>query len=368
MDNRLIEILHKDLINFHQVLQKDLERTDSFVTSGWSLRTDLLRAMCKKPEASFSEYSNKVPEYGNVFSELKKNRLGYVNDRQQIVKKIDVVSLEIMKFIVGCQDNIQAGWDNIAKIIFSKTFYVRRIEGKLLLIYLTDFTKWDNSYKSNLLIRKNIKEIKKTISFIASHGSYQICTNVAKRIATRIGEEYGVTKKRSRADLAKSALEDLESSNEIEDYKTATLILQKELEIYKEDTEAEIKAKIDNFKIAFFSKMNSPQLSFLLDTVYDLTSQIENPNSQLNLDSSYSTKSIEILSYMFMNLLKDSDVKPIKKIGTTISITQDELEGFRINNYEDDISKKSRILANVTKSGWKYGQLIISKPEIIIIG
>jgi len=366
MQVEFLDVIFQELEKSELYLEKELDQEGSSKARIREKNFDFLTLLLEHPEFSPREYEKRIEDYAAVPKELRWNNLSYPKERKRLADIMKSISNETARLITQNAPDPFPSYDSVAKIILSKYFSRRRLEGKIYLIALFSCADWAT------IQNEEIQKIKKSLEILARKGSYKLCREVARRIVSHIGVKYGFEKKKSRTEVMQSILEDIEGTKDIDidDYRTTLVMVRKELTDLKEDIELEINTRTSDFLTNFFITMNSARNSYLLDTIIYVSDELSDENSPIQQDFKQCKNTLEILVKIFLNFIKLNNVIPIEHVNATIEISTDQLVQYEVENFSYDdylTNREAKLLALVKTSGWKFNKVVISKPKIEII-
>lgn len=355
--------LLEELTDVESLLQQELaEEEDKILARENNYR--FLRLLIEQPELAPHEYRKSLlNKYGvsadvDVSEQLRANDLYSIGKRSRLSQIMKGIGTKTYNLIMGQSSDSPSDYDDIAKIVLSKFFRERMVEGKLFLISLTLLPAWQEV--SNSVLQSLLEKLKG----IASKGSYKLCREAARQLVYVLGIEYGLAKRRTGTERVQAVLEDIEISRDVDDLRASLLIVQRELTRLRDEFQDDVKAQNEEFIIGFFSRMNSPRYGHLLDTIAQTNALIEESQNKWSIPSEL--RVVPTVIQMFMNHLRSEGVQPIELLETLGK--PKELPKEKLSMYEfigsKDLIHQEKVTVIVKTPGWKIGETIISKPLI----
>jgi hypothetical protein len=363
----LIQLLSAELKSIESLLDSELqEESDRMAIREKNAR--LLEIMLENPELPLREVDARLSsEFGTasgaeVLVQLLESRLKDTEERVRLCRKMRSTAVSLLRLIQETSDNPAKDYDNVAWIalrhFFPQTsvFKERRFEGKLLLLALC---------RSPLTTRESTNpeaaQILSRISSVAKRGSYYLCRETARRIVFTAGQFYGLTRRRTAREKVETILQDMEISRDVDDLRATLFIVQRDLSELKDGFETELSEATLKFIHNFFSELNSPQSSHLLDTVAQ-TQHLIRQRAAEGKKLPSELKVIPMVLDLLLNALRSHGLEPIEQVGNVKKVSREALAEYEFMGSEYPTADAVRVV--VRTPGWRVGSVVISKPRV----
>jgi hypothetical protein len=358
----LHQALTRELSEFAELLQRELEE-DSEMAKARENNYRLLQLVLERPELQPREYDKMLYDlYGidrslDVHHQLRLNNLYLSEGRQRLGRIMKEISTKAYNLLTGNSVDIASEFDDIARIVRSKFFYERRVEGKSFLIALTLLPSWKNTNQSS-----DLRSLLDTLESVGKKGSYKLCRETVRRLVDVLGAEYGIEKRKTSTERVQDILEDVAVTRDVEDMRATLLIVQRESQHLKEQFEKELNNRNQEFIRNFFVRLNSVRHGELLDSIAQTDTLIQKLQKQ-GWKMEPELQAVPMIIQVFVNFLRNEGIVPIETIGEVR-----ELRGWQLANYEflGTITPKpeDQIKVMIKTPGWRLGDTVISRPRV----
>ncbi len=359
--NTLNQLLSAELENIESLLGSELqEAVDRISVREKNAR--FLEIVLESPEMSPRELNKLLSsEFGpssrvDVLQQFRDSKINTPQDRVRLVEKICATADSLLRLIEGRADDAAKDFDTVAKITLSRLFRERTIEGKLLLMAICRpqvIGKGDLSPET--------KSILSRLSKVAKQGSYKLCRETGRRLAYEVGQFYGLVRRQTHQEKVEAVLQDMVISRDVDDLLSSLFIVQKELSGLKDAFNVELEEAASNYVKNFFSGLNSPQNSHLLDTVAQ-TQQLIHERMAQGWDLPSELRVIPMVLELLLKALRHQGLEQIEQVGKIKLIPQDALSEYEFMGSQYPNTGKVQIV--VRTPGWRMGSTIIAKPRV----
>jgi molecular chaperone GrpE (heat shock protein) len=358
--NPLIQVLGAELGGIESLLDNELQEAAERIAIR-EKNARFLEIILETPEMPPRELNARLSaefgpgSRGDVLQQFRDSKINTPQERLRVVEVMRSTASSLLRMLDGTSPELSKDYDKVAKIVLSRVFKERRVEGKLLLMAICRSRNADSADsigEASLFVSR--------LGSVATQGSYKLCREAARRIVYALGQFYGLAKRQTTREKVEAILEDMEISRDVDDLRATLFIVQRELSELKDGFEAEFKDATSNYVQNFFSALNSPQSSHLLDTVAQ-TQQLIREQSSKGWDIPSELRVIPMVLDVFLNALRSYGLEPIEQVGGVKEVSHKALSEYEFMGSQYPTSPRVRIV--IRTPGWRVGSKVISKPR-----